>query len=250
MGGVSRVIALVDLDDTLFQTRRKCPANVDEARLAPMAYARDGSPLSFATPRQMNFLQWLGETTRLIPVTARSLGALRRVHLPLGTAICAHGGVMLRGCGEPDPEWAERMNEAAAKVAPVLANLVEAITCTAGPEPVSVRILSEADTPLYVLAKHGRADEAALSAVLDAAVPEPPAGWTVHRNGNNAAYLPPHLGKEKAVAALLPSLRAEHPDAAVIGIGDSLTDAPFMALCDFAMLPTRSQLAERLLGAR
>ena len=29
----------------------------------------------------------------------------------------------------------------------------------------------------------------------------------------------------------------------VIGIGDSRTDAPFMGLCDFAMLPTGSQLA-------
>lgn len=246
---MTRVIALVDLDDTLFQTRRKCPADVDEGRLAPMGYARDDSPLSFATPRQMNFLQWLGETTRLIPVTARSLDALRRVRLPHGAAICAHGGVMLRDCGTPDPDWANRMRVAAAEVAPVLAGLVEAIARAAGTEPVSVRILTEADTPLYVLAKHDSADEAALSAVLDAAVPEPPAGWTVHRNGNNAAYLPPHLGKEKAVAALLPRLRAEHPDATVIGIGDSLTDAPFMSLCDFAVLPARSQLAEKLFDA-
>ena len=28
--------------------------------------------------------------------------------------------------------------------------------------------------------------------------------------------------------------------------GDSLPDAPFMGLCDFAMLPTGSQLAARL----
>ena len=65
----------------------------------------------------------------------------------------------------------------------------------------------------------------------------------MHRNGNNAAFLPPFLGKEHAVAYLLPELRRRHPDAPVIGIGDSLTDAPFMQLCDFAMMPAGSQLA-------
>lgn len=249
MGRVNRTITLVDLDDTLFQARRKCPTDVDEHRLTPLGFARDGSPLSFATPRQLNFLQWLAETTLLIPVTARSLDALRRVRIPFAAAICAHGGVMMREFGTPDPDWAERMHAASAAVAPALASLVDTIARTAGAEPVSVRILAEGETPLYVLAKHDQADAEALAAVLDAAVPEPPVGWTVHRNGNNAAYLPPHLGKEKAVAALLPRLREEHPDAAVIGIGDSHTDAPFMGLCDFAMLPARSQLGERLFDA-
>jgi hypothetical protein len=88
-------------------------------------------------------------------------------------------------------------------------------------------------------------DEDALHAVIDAVAGEVPAGWTIHRNGNNAALMPPWLGKAHAVAALLPRLRAAHPDAPVIGIGDSLTDAPYMALCDFAMMPKGSQLAAR-----
>jgi hypothetical protein len=41
---MTRAIALVDLDDTLFQTRRKCPADVAEDRLTPLGFARDGSP--------------------------------------------------------------------------------------------------------------------------------------------------------------------------------------------------------------
>ncbi len=248
---MARVIALVDLDDTLFQTRRKCPDDVDAGRLTPLGFARDGTPLSYATPRQMSFLGWLGDTARLIPVTARSLDALRRVHIPFTTSICAHGGVILRECGTSDPSWARQMAAQAGHIEPTLADLAAAVSRTAQRrgESISVRILSEAGTPLYLLAKHDDADATALATILDEAVPEPPAGWTVHRNGNNAAWLPPHLGKEKALAHLLPRLRAEHPDAAVVGIGDSFTDARFMALCDFAMLPTRSQLAERLFDA-
>ncbi len=60
--------------------------------------------------------------------------------------------------------------------------------------------------------------------------------------------MPPFLGKAHAVARLLPRLRQAHPEAPILGFGDSLTDAPFMALCDYAVTPTGSQLAARLLA--
>ncbi len=244
-----RAVALVDLDDTLFQTLRKCPPDVAAARLTPLGYASDGSPLSYATPRQMAFLDWLAETTHLVPVTARGLDALRRVRIPFAAAVCAHGGVILDDDGTVDRDWHARMAGEAASVAPELDRLVGAIDRVAKARgvPVNVRVLAEDDVPLYVLAKHADADADALFAVIDEAVPRCPANWTDHRNGNNVALMPPYLGKAHAVVHLLPGLRARFPDAPVIGIGDSRTDAPFMALCDFAMLPTRSQLAERLL---
>jgi hypothetical protein len=100
-----------------------------------------------------------------------------------------------------------------------------------------------------VLAKHQDGDANALNRVVDAVVGALPAGWTDHRNDNNIALLPPWLGKQNAVAHVLPRLRARFPDARLIGIGDSLTDAPFMRICDFAMLPTHSQLARATLDA-
>ncbi len=128
--------------------------------------------------------------------------------------------------------------------------MVEALRTAAGVQPINARVLEEDGIPLYLLAKHDHADAEALHKVVAASIPVMPAGWTLHLNGNNAALLPPHLGKQHAVAYLLPHLRARYPDAPVIGIGDSHTDAPFMQLCDFAMLPTQSQLAERLFDAR
>jgi hypothetical protein len=246
-----RAIALVDLDDTLFQTLRKCPPDVPVERLTPLGFAKDGSPLSYATPRQMQFLEWLAETTHLVPVTARSLDALRRAHIPFSAAVCAHGGVVLDAAGEVDGGWADAITTRAAVHAGQLAELAEAITREARAQgaPINARVLTEGDLPLYTLAKHADADAEVLFGVVDAAVPSLPAGWTDHRNGNNVALMPPYLGKRHAVAYILPALRERFPDAPVIGIGDSHTDAPFMGLCDFAMMPTRSQLAGGMFDA-
>ena len=237
-----RAIALVDLDDTLFQTLGKCPPDLPAEALAPIGYARDGAPLSYATPRQLSFLSWLSDSTLLVPVTARSRDALDRVRIDWSRAICAHGGLILDGGGGADPRWHARMAAEADAHAGSLAGLAQRILDEAAGVPLRVRVLEEEGLALYVLAKHPEGDAEALAAAIDRVVPEVPAGWTVHRNGNNAAFLPPHLGKQHAVEFLLPELRRQYPDAPVIGIGDSLTDAPFMALCDFAMMPSRSQL--------
>jgi hypothetical protein len=250
-----RAIALVDLDDTLFQTLRKCPSDVPAERLVPLGFARDGSPLSYATPRQLNLIEWLAESSWLVPVTARSREALMRARIRFTAAICAHGGVIIGEDGEPDPEWRRHAEAQSAALQPALEKLSDAIAREAEARAVGlrVRVLSEEGLGLYVLAKHEETDEEALHATVDAMLHELPAGWTVHRNGNNVALMPPWLGKHHAVAALLPRLRERHPDAPVIGIGDSLTDAPYMTLCDYAMMPRGSQLAantlERLLTA-
>lgn len=237
-----RALVLVDLDDTLFQTRRKCPPDVPESALTPLGFGRDGAPLGFATPRQLGFLAWLSEAALIVPVTGRSHEALKRVRLDHGWGVCAHGGVVLGADGAPDPDWTGHIAGEAAPHAPTLAALVEA----AGP---LARVLHEGEIPLYVLMKHPEADEAMLEEALARVTPLVPGGWTIHRNGNNAALMPPYLGKAQAVRALLPRLRALHPDAPVIGIGDSLSDAPFMALCDYAMTPIGSQLGAATIEA-
>lgn len=240
-----RAIALVDLDDTLFQTLRKCPPDVPAERLVPLGFARDGAPLSYATPRQLNLLEWLSESAWLVPVTARSREALMRARISFTAAICAHGGVIIGEDGEPDPEWRRHAQAQSAALQPELEKLRRAIATEAEARGAAlrVRVLSEEGLGLYVLAKHEETDEEALHAIVDAILHDLPAGWSVHRNGNNAALMPPWLGKRHAVAALLPRLRERHPDAPVIGLGDSLTDAPYMALCDYAMMPRGSQLA-------
>jgi hydroxymethylpyrimidine pyrophosphatase-like HAD family hydrolase len=234
-----RAIVLVDLDDTLFQTLRKCPPDVPQDALTALGFGRDGGPIGFATPRQSAFLAWLGEAALVVPVTGRSHDALSRVRIPYGAAVCAHGGVILDEAGAVDPGWAA---EIAARAAPHKATLAALAEESQGTK-VAARILAESGTDLYLLLKDPDGDETLLDPVLERILHMVPADWTIHRNGNNAALMPPFLGKAHAVRFLLPRLRALHPDAPVIGIGDSLSDAPFMALCDYSMMPTGSQLS-------
>ena len=67
--------------------------------------------------------------------------------------------------------------------------------------------------------------------------------YFVHRNGNNLAILPRALDKAHAVAHVHGALRAEHGEILTFGMGDSRSDARFMAACDYAIVPRGTQLA-------
>lgn len=247
-------VTLVDLDDTLFQTRRKCPPGITD--LTPFAFTADGTPISFATPAQMKFIAWLEATTHVVAVTARSVDALFRTRLRFQSAIAAHGGAIVTGGSASGatlcPDWHTAMAASLAPHAGALAALIARVEADAAAQGVAVRarILTENTLPLYVVVKHQAPDgnDPQLHAACAPAAAALPPGWTAHINGNNVAFMPPGLGKAHAVQWLLPKLRADHPGLPIIGIGDSLTDAGFMALCDFAMTPQGSQLGARLLA--
>ncbi len=67
--------------------------------------------------------------------------------------------------------------------------------------------------------------------------------FCVHRNANNLAILPKTLNKARAVAYVRQILEAEHGEIITFGMGDSTSDARFMASCDYAIIPKGSQLA-------
>ncbi|GGN60387.1 hypothetical protein GCM10011349_41870 [Novosphingobium indicum] len=240
-------IALVDLDDSLFQTRRKCPNDLNDSDLTVMAYSRDGAALSYATPRQMALINWLRSATILVPVTGRSLDALRRVELAYDFAVAAHGGIIVRPGGTICSEWDREVATNSSRYRTVLETCAERFQTSAHDRGmnINVRIIGQADAALYLVAKHRDVGkEAELHEIGQEMFEFAETNWTYHANGNNVAFLPPFLGKHYAVAHLLPELRKLHPALPVIGIGDSATDAPFLDLCDFVMMPSQSQLAQ------
>lgn len=232
-------IVFVDLDDTLFQTQKK---NRAARQLA--AVDRQGHPLSFQSEQQVAFYHWLAcDDALLIPVTGRNVPAFRRVQVPFsGLAVCSFGGVILHQDGHVDATWDRHISQHCALVADRLKPLCERVKKLALQQEADVRcsVVEDAGKPLYLSIKPNtpNCDVSAFVTPLRALVP---AGWTLHVNGHNMALLPAYLAKEHAVSYLIETC-FQGEARLLVGVGDSVTDRGFMALCDFAIVPAHSQI--------
>jgi hypothetical protein len=243
------LFVFVDLDDTLFSSARKCPPGVLHE---PAALLQDGAVISYTSPGQRRLLDWLRHDATLIPVTARSVAGHSRVLLKFeGPAVVSFGAVILDHAGRPDPTWACLMRATLASAQPLLTQAGEALNTAIAARGLDAwaRGVDEFGQTQYLLAKHRCADVQALDA-LRTEVLQPWAagrpGWRVFQNDNNLVLLPPGLDKAHAVAHLIAGLRGKYGDILSVGIGDSLSDAGFLGVCDFAMTPSHTQLAKRL----
>lgn len=240
-------IFLADLDDTLFQTRRKCPADIPAERLTPASWTDDGEPSGYQTPRQRNLLEWMRQG-EVIPVTARSLIVTARTIVGIkGRAICANGGVMLDRDGNRDDAWHDHLKSAAIEGGTVsdAYRIIMPVLQRHG-DHLRHWIVSEEALGLYIVIKHNDLTDAALTEIGRTCAALLPEGWHVHSNGNNFAILPSWLGKKHAVRRLVERIRQEEPDRNIVGIGDSRTDAAYMMECDYVMAPANSQIAGAL----
>lgn len=232
------MLILTDLDDTLFQTKRKCPPGSTD--LAVMSTLADGSASGFATPGQQRFLAWL-RAGEVVPVTARSREVLGRVLIDRAPAICSNGGCVVTGGGQVDREWHSRLTALAAGDTSVQ-GVSDGLETSLDPVWFRYWVVEEGDLPLYIVVKSNEDDGVLLKEAEVQAREAVPGHWRTHRNGNNLAFLPPWLNKRHAAAYLIDKTRLIQPDLLVVGVGDSHSDVGFMDLCDFAMTPTSSQL--------
>jgi len=242
-------ILFADLDDTLFQSRRKCP---DGVPLAPMAYLKDGTAHSFATSAQESLLTLMQREMTVIPVTARNADALSRVRLPFAYgAVVNYGGVILDTERRPDEEWLAYSRGLSHDSLPHLHAVSKTVSALASMAGVAlrVRIISDFEVPFYVCAKSEEGNESALDTVeplVRRHCQEGGLRMAVHRNGNNLSVLPHWLDKRHAVERLIGRLRREHGEIVTFGMGDSLSDVAFMSVCDYALVPRASQINARM----
>jgi hypothetical protein len=236
-----------DLDDTLFQSREKCGAS---DALHPAAFLKDGSPISYMTEGQRAFIAFAQDGMTIIPATARNLNAFQRVDLPFNSwAVLDYGGIVLQPGGALDEHWLGHMRGAMQAALPGLRELAALIDGWAGRTGFAgrARLIEDFDTPFYLVVK----DADKIAARLEPIEREVVAPWIaegkrdyfIHRNGNNLAILPNALNKAHAVAYVTQRLREQHGEILTFGMGDSRSDARFMAACDYAIVPRGTQLA-------
>jgi hydroxymethylpyrimidine pyrophosphatase-like HAD family hydrolase len=245
-----RLTVFADLDDSLFMTHAKASARAGGGELVLAATDKAGDPLSYHSPDQVALLELLGGCA-LVPVTGRNREALARVVSPHfdDYRIASHGALIYAPHGGPLGAWHADLLVEAARFERALQALAERTRDRFGRDTpgLRARVIEDAGIPVYVSVK----------VESEAILPDPREllalasdlgkGWRIHKNGRNVAYLPPYADKARAVAHVMEIKRREDPNALFLGLGDSLSDIPFLKLCHFAMIPRDSQIhAERL----
>ncbi|WP_280547505.1 hypothetical protein [Halomonas sp. 11-S5] len=233
-----RPVLFTDLDDTLFQTARKITEPVCESHLA--AEATNGHH-SYMTESQASMTQWLLESTRMVPVTARSTDALSRCRIPFKNwKVAANGAVILNPEDHADSEWSRHITQIS-KASHTTLETLDALTCSHNTDGRFRHwIVREEGRPVYFCVK-SNGEEAWLDDLREPLCSITGEEFLYHRNGNNMSFTPRGISKMAAVAHLI-DRNPEIRDGVIIAMGDSLTDLPFMGLADMMMIPPGSQL--------
>ena len=259
--------ALMDLDDTLFQTQRKIDAwelpTTEPENLICASVNKQGEPLSFMSQRQATFFNWLLASTELIAVTARDRQEIKRVKLPFNSwQVLTHGAIILTSDGELLSTWQQHMYNALAPLQDKLNQLSEVFTNYSKGANSQLVFTPHSDTfnsgkisysgsnkhklTIYLAIKHVQKDHQALkelAAQLPILVPDFDTHFYVHVNANNLAILPHAVHKRHAVKFLLEQyLDHQRPS---FGFGDSLADLPFLQLLDWYGMPNHGQIHEQ-----
>ena len=240
----------VDLDDTLFQSSRKCAPG---EHLVPIAHSPDGVANGFMNQGQQKVFSMLSSAMTMIPVTARNLNAFQRVSIGVTPyAIIDFGAVILNTHGQPDMDWLERSRGMVREASSWMESLkgeIDKLIRSAQLNAIC-RMIHDFETPFYLVAKYREGDESALDRirleVVDQWVLGHPGLAVVHVNGNNLAVLPVGLDKRHAVLHVQERLREGGESVTTWGMGDSLSDLGFMSCCDYSIVPARTQLGQRL----
>lgn len=269
------IYLFTDLDDTLFQTRRKCPVQSQVADLRTAALSREGHPLSLMTSKQEALFTFFDQHARIIPVTARNQDAFRRVQLPFRyEAILNYGGTILTAEGTLDKEWQKHLQSDREQAQPLLRDALSVIQTFLSQKGLNLQVRpivekKESEHFFYLVVKHpGLSDiqteqkfqllinQKNLSAAhsdykkqLEALyhyLCEKYAGnraCRLHFNDNNLAFIPTYLNKAHAVHYFIDTyIRPRQRPFLTLGMGDSLEDLAFMKHCDYSLFPQSSQI--------
>lgn len=276
--------ALMDLDDTLFQTQRKIDVwqlpTSERDQLVCASVDKQGRPLSFMTGRQQILFNWLLSSTELIVVTARDTQEVQRVKLPFNSwQVLTHGAVILQPDGKVLQAWQAKVAEVLQPLQDKIMLLANKIAAYNDTKDNCLKLAIHSDnfqpaqdgldsseaienanglqspnseslaSPLqiYLAVKHKQKDHQALQDFaqwLKADEPDLTDDFYIHINANNLAILPHTVHKKHAVAFLLDSYLDQSRPS--FGFGDSLADLPFLQLLDWYGTPNHGQLHDKV----
>lgn len=109
MTSTMKPLVFTDLDDTIFVNQRKLPAGFSGSFVTAVTDTDDR--VSVMTAKQNSFFRWIIHTADVVPITARSYEAFKRIDLDFGHnwKIAGNGSVVINPANEIDRQWTRIM---------------------------------------------------------------------------------------------------------------------------------------------
>jgi len=235
---MQNILLFIDLDDTLFQTKRKNPHGI-----IPVSHNAKTGRSSYMTEAQELFFELFShsERVKIIPTTARDLQQYNNCFLSrsplIDTAIIYFSGVILEK-GVEEKQWQQHIKKSFSQLDIPLSKLFTQIEKIIGNN--SHFTLDNADD--YYLIVRAQIDcpknirKNLFSELKTLKTPD----YLIHQNNRLFVFVPNFLDKRYAVQYLI----EKHQPELTLGVGDSITDLPFMLQCDFRIFPKNAQIEE------
>lgn len=233
---INSVFVFVDLDDTLFQTKRKNSNAIIQATESPNL-----STVSYMSEEQNALLNMFKKDhyTKIIPVTARDREQYFRTYISrdpfVEYASLYFGGVIMKN-GKIDNYWKKKVNLELKKTNLQINQLHSVLKERLDKK---VFLINNIDDYYINIKNKNRLNYTVTNNECVKLINELELNeYFIHHNDNNISIVPKSLDKKRAVEYLIDK---EKP-ILTIGIGDSQSDWGFMDQCDFKIIPQYSQL--------
>lgn len=235
---MKEIMIFVDLDDTLFQTKRKKENGIFQA-----TYPANPENISYMTDYQKLFIDLLSdsEKTVIVPVTARDNQQYFRTDLSRNSKVkiaCTYFGGQILEDNKPLFEWESFIKESYEKINPSMNDIFNKVYQLIDHELFNLTMSEH----YYLVIKNKnkllnnyKIQNEKLKVLLSGIISD---NYFLHHNDNNISILPKFIDKKNAVEYLI----KKYKPVLTIGVGDSLTDLGFMSLCNFKIIPNNSQI--------
>ena len=231
-------LLFIDLDDTIFQTKRKKQDGIIPATQSPNV-----ETISYMTEYQKNLMDifFNSEEVKIIPVTARDFEQYKRTKISknprVNSASTFFGGLIIDN-NEIDLKWSQHIKASYAKLKISMPKMFELVKSYTDEKIFKIYMLEDyylviknrfKDSPEY-LAQNKELENKIREIITEE--------YFIHFNDNNLSVIPNFLDKKHAVEYFIDKYRP----TLTIGAGDSITDLSFMSSCHFKLIPTNSQI--------
>ena len=240
---MGKIVFLADLDDTLFVSGEKLAPHLRSARAW---VSEDGAREGFCRAADAALWECAGLRGEIWPLSARDEKAFARVGFAFGQAKGLDFGARIWDGERELEDWRAESLELASQSSRAAQEIVLEAQSWAQREipEAQIRLRELLGMPFYAEAKLPRQAGAERRAKLAAALREfarAADGWEAWPSSSGACAIPEWANKRRAAGKMKQMARQKGFEL-VVGLADGLSDAAFLAECDWAMCPQQSAL--------